>query len=116
MICRDYNSVEQKPDAGLNGANMKIKYMTKRQLNRINAHAMKNLGRAIEPSFVKSLPPAHGFPVDRAIPFHEKAGWVRCFITVGTTVPPKDDELKLLILDMTERDFHRLKTVDCPHN
>ena len=75
---------------------------------------MQNLGRAIEPGFVNALPPEHRFPVDRAIPFHEKAGWVRCFVTVGTTVPPKDDELKLFILDMTESDFHRLITVDFP--
>ena len=93
---------------------MIIRYTTKRQLARINQTALKGRGRAIDPSFVDSLPAQLRFPVDKAVPFQERPGWVRCFVTVGTTLPPETGDPITLLLDIPERDFKQLACVDCP--
>ena len=91
---------------------MNVKYVTKGKLVRINAKALEAKANAIDPDYLKNIPAHLRFPVDRALPFCERHGWVRCFVTVGTTLPPEDGDLRVLLLDVPEREYEKLPSVD----
>jgi hypothetical protein len=91
---------------------MKQKYLTKRGLIAINEKAIKANANAIEPEFLASIPGDLKYPVNVALPFPERHGWVRCLVGIGKTRTPSDKTFRSLLLDIPERAFERLPTVE----
>ncbi len=91
---------------------MKQKYVKKKRLIAINEKAIKANTNAIEPEFLASIPGDLKYPVNVALPFPERYGWVRCLVGIGMTRTPSDEELRSLLLDIPENAFERLPTVE----
>ena len=84
-----------------------VKYFTKNLLRLVNKLALKNKCNAIEPKFLDQLPDGLIYPVLRKMPW-ERSGWVRCMISVATSLPAVD--IHEVILDVPQEMFNTLPT------
>jgi hypothetical protein len=91
---------------------MKQRYVKKKRLIAINEKAIKANANAIEPEFLRSISDSLRYPVNFALPFPERFGWVRCFVGIGTARQPSDEDFRSLLLDIPEADFKRLPTLE----
>lgn len=63
------------------------KIITKARLIRANKAAIRAKANSIDPDFLKTINDGYRYPVDRAIPFLERPGFVRCWVGIGFSVP-----------------------------
>lgn len=68
---------------------LRIKYLSKCELEQANRRASKGDGRSIDPEYVEKLPENCRYPIFVALPW-ERQGWVRCQIGTSTTAKAED--------------------------
>lgn len=86
---------------------MQTRYLTKAKLVAVNNRARKNGGNHIDPDFVEMLPERFKYLAHQT-PFGIEKGWIRCWVTAGTSV---SENIHTLLVDIRHDVFEKLPSL-----
>jgi hypothetical protein len=84
--------------------------ITKERLIVANNAAIQTEANSLEPNLLDTIPESYRYPVDRALPFSERPGFVRCWVGIGFSVPSDPATFCSYLMDMPTSLFEQLPT------